>query len=77
MLAPTPPRSTERGPDHDSVYSRRSRWPFGQRLHLRQGIEISRPSDLYLSANLTGETVSEVRVAGSTVPVATGRFFLE
>ncbi|MGB7191534.1 MAG: PhzF family phenazine biosynthesis protein [Acidobacteriaceae bacterium] len=52
-------------------------WPSGQRLHLRQGIEINRPSDLYLSANLIGDKVGEVRVAGSTVPVATGRFFLE
>ncbi|HET8636631.1 MAG TPA: PhzF family phenazine biosynthesis protein [Acidobacteriaceae bacterium] len=51
-------------------------WPSGKRLHLRQGIEISRPSDLYLSANLSGETVNEIRVAGSTVPVAMGRFFL-
>jgi trans-2,3-dihydro-3-hydroxyanthranilate isomerase len=51
-------------------------WPSGKRLHLRQGIEISRPSDLYLSANLSGETVSEIRVAGSTVPVAMGRLFL-
>jgi trans-2,3-dihydro-3-hydroxyanthranilate isomerase len=51
-------------------------WPSAKRLHLRQGIEISRPSDLYLSANLSGETVSEIRVAGSTVPVAMGRFFL-
>jgi trans-2,3-dihydro-3-hydroxyanthranilate isomerase len=50
--------------------------PSGKRLHLRQGIEINRPSDLYLSANLSGETVNEIRVAGSTVPVAMGRFFL-
>lgn len=52
-------------------------WPSGQRLHLRQGIEIHRPSDLYLSANRISGKVGEVRVAGSTVPVATGRFFLE
>lgn len=52
-------------------------YPSGRQLHLRQGIEISRPSDLYLSANLSGEKVSEVRVGGSTVPVAMGRLFLE
>lgn len=52
-------------------------WPSAQRLHLRQGIEISRPSDLYLSANLADGKVSEVRVGGSTVPVAMGRLFLE
>jgi trans-2,3-dihydro-3-hydroxyanthranilate isomerase len=51
-------------------------WSSGKRLHLRQGIEISRPSDLYLSGDLFGETVKEIRVAGSTVPVAMGRFFL-
>jgi trans-2,3-dihydro-3-hydroxyanthranilate isomerase len=48
----------------------------GKRLHLRQGIEIKRPSDLYVSANFANGKVNEVRVGGSTVPVATGRFFL-
>lgn len=48
----------------------------GRKMHLRQGIEIGRPSDLWLSANLAGERVREVRVAGSTVPVAKGRIFL-
>jgi len=49
----------------------------GERLHLRQGIEIGRPSDLYISANRLDSQVSEVRVGGSTVHVATGHFFLE
>jgi trans-2,3-dihydro-3-hydroxyanthranilate isomerase len=49
----------------------------GARLHLRQGIEIGRPSDLYISANLAAGKVSEVRVGGSTVPVAKGHFFLK
>ncbi len=49
----------------------------GERLHMRQGIEIGRPSDLYISANRLDSQVSEVRVGGSTVHVATGRFFLE
>jgi len=49
----------------------------GERLHLRQGIEIGRPSDLYLSAVLRDGRVSEVRVGGSTVPVAKGHIFLE
>jgi len=30
--------------------------PPGERIHVRQGVEISRPSDLYLSAQLQGET---------------------
>jgi trans-2,3-dihydro-3-hydroxyanthranilate isomerase len=60
-----------------SYLVRHSLWPSGEQLHLRQGVEISRPSDLYISAALAGEKVSEVRVAGSTVPVAKGHFFLE
>ena len=62
----------------------------GERIHLRQGVEIGRPSDLYLSAqNFAALTenqygpkgakmagVGDVRVAGSTVLVATGRLFL-
>lgn len=48
-----------------------------EQLHLRQGIEINRPSDLYISANFQNGKVGEVRVGGSTVPVAKGRLFLE
>jgi len=57
--------------------------PSGLRVHLRQGVEMNRPSDLYLSAKIQGEAaqpgsakVSEVRVGGSTVLVANGRLFL-
>jgi trans-2,3-dihydro-3-hydroxyanthranilate isomerase len=46
-------------------------------LHIRQGLEIRRPSDLYVSANSISGKITEVRVGGSTVPVAKGRFFLE
>jgi trans-2,3-dihydro-3-hydroxyanthranilate isomerase len=50
----------------------------GRQIHLVQGVEIGRRSDLYVSANRTasGEIV-EVRVGGSTVPVAEGRVFLK
>ncbi|MGA2169079.1 MAG: PhzF family phenazine biosynthesis protein [Terracidiphilus sp.] len=48
----------------------------GQRIALRQGVEIGRPSDLYLSAQVKSAKVSDVRVAGSTVLVAKGRLFL-
>jgi trans-2,3-dihydro-3-hydroxyanthranilate isomerase len=62
----------------------------GERIHARQGVEIGRPSDLYLSAQIQSEStqiqsgstevksarVRDVRVAGSTVLVARGRFFL-
>jgi trans-2,3-dihydro-3-hydroxyanthranilate isomerase len=47
----------------------------GRRIHLRQGVEIGRPSEIFLSARLDTK-VSEVRVGGSTVPVASGRLFL-
>ena len=48
-----------------------------QQIQLRQGVEILRPSDLFLSANSVNGKISEVRVGGSTVLVAQGRFFLE
>ena len=47
----------------------------GARIHLRQGVEIGRASDLFLSASL-GVRVTDVRVAGSTVSVANGLLFL-
>lgn len=46
------------------------------RIHLRQGVEINRTSELYLSAHIASARVTEVRVAGSTVLVAKGRLFL-
>lgn len=49
----------------------------GQQIHLRQGVEIGRPSDLYVSASKTKTGIDQVRVGGSTVPVATGHVFLE
>ena len=48
----------------------------GKRVHLRQGVEMGRPSELYLSAQTRLATVSDVRVGGSTVLVAKGRLFL-
>jgi trans-2,3-dihydro-3-hydroxyanthranilate isomerase len=47
-----------------------------KRVHLRQGVEMGRPSELYLSAHFDSAKVSEVRVGGSTVPVAKGTLFL-
>jgi trans-2,3-dihydro-3-hydroxyanthranilate isomerase len=43
-----------------------------ERIHLRQGVEMGRPSDLYLSARKDSARVTDVRVAGSTAPVAKG-----
>jgi trans-2,3-dihydro-3-hydroxyanthranilate isomerase len=48
----------------------------GKRVHLRQGVEMGRTSDLYLSAQVRSAKVSDVRVAGSTVLVAKGQLFL-
>lgn len=48
----------------------------GERIHVRQGVEIGRPSELFLSARKLDARVTDVRVGGSTVPVANGRIFL-
>jgi trans-2,3-dihydro-3-hydroxyanthranilate isomerase len=52
----------------------------GETVHLRQGVEMGRPSDLYLSARRVSRDeqicVTDVRVGGSTVLVATGQLFL-
>jgi trans-2,3-dihydro-3-hydroxyanthranilate isomerase len=50
--------------------------PSGVRVHVRQGVEIRRPSDLFLSAKRESARVKEVRVGGSTVLVAKGQLFL-
>jgi trans-2,3-dihydro-3-hydroxyanthranilate isomerase len=50
--------------------------PSGTRVHLRQGVEMGRPSDLFLSAKRESARVRDVRVAGSTVLVAKGQLFL-
>jgi trans-2,3-dihydro-3-hydroxyanthranilate isomerase len=50
--------------------------PSGTRVHVRQGVEVGRPSDLYLSAKRDFARVTDVRVAGSTVLVAKGQLFL-
>ncbi|MGO9325707.1 MAG: PhzF family phenazine biosynthesis protein [Terracidiphilus sp.] len=48
----------------------------GTRIHVRQGVEMGRPSDLFLSAQKENSRVGDVRVAGSTVIVAKGQLFL-
>jgi trans-2,3-dihydro-3-hydroxyanthranilate isomerase len=57
---------------------------YGGRIHLRQGVEIGRPSNLYLTATLESGSaatrlarVTKVLVAGSTVLVAKGQLFLQ
>lgn len=48
----------------------------GERIVVRQGVEIHRPSELFLSAQRDSNKVTDVRVAGSTVLVAKGQLFL-
>jgi len=43
---------------------------------VKQGVEIGRASDLFLAADMIEGRVTNVRVAGSTVPVAKGTIFL-
>ncbi len=47
-----------------------------RRIHVQQGVEIGRASDLFLGADLVSGKVSDVRVGGSTVRVAKGQLFL-
>lgn len=54
----------------------RGRMPAGERVRVRQGVEMGRPSELYVRAGVAGARVTDVRVGGSTVPVAAGWLFL-
>ena len=47
-----------------------------ERIHVQQGVEIGRRSDLFLAAKNEPAKVTDVRVAGSTVLVAKGQLFL-
>ena len=46
-----------------------------QRIHVRQGVEMGRPSEIFLSAKLESSKVKDVHVGGSTVSVAKGQIF--
>jgi len=48
----------------------------GQQIVIEQGIEISRPSRILVSASIEDNIVTKVFVGGRTIPVASGRFFL-
>ncbi len=50
--------------------------PSNQRFLIRQGVEMGRPSDIFVAANLLDTQVRSIRVAGSTVLVAKGQLFL-
>lgn len=66
-----------------SYLVRRGAAASDERVHLRQGVEIGRPSDLFLSARcepspaeMNTARVTDVRVGGSTVLGSKGRLFL-
>jgi trans-2,3-dihydro-3-hydroxyanthranilate isomerase len=46
------------------------------RIHVQQGVEIGRRSDLFLAADVVAGKVTDIRVGGSTVLVAKGQLFL-
>jgi trans-2,3-dihydro-3-hydroxyanthranilate isomerase len=47
-----------------------------QPIVIEQGVEISRPSRIHVSAAVEDDLVTKVFVGGRTIPVASGRFFL-
>jgi len=51
--------------------------PPDTQIHLRQGLAIHRPSDLYGRCSLQNGKPAQVRISGCTVFVAKGRLFLE
>jgi trans-2,3-dihydro-3-hydroxyanthranilate isomerase len=59
-----------------SYLVRRGIVPSGKQIHLRQGVEVGRSSDLFISAECDSGIVRNVHVAGSTVLVAKGTLLL-
>lgn len=43
------------------------------RFHLRQGVEMGRPSDLFLSVDVAGAALRAVRIRGAAVALSEGR----
>jgi trans-2,3-dihydro-3-hydroxyanthranilate isomerase len=48
----------------------------GQPIVLEQGVEMLRPSRIFVDAANDGVNISQVHVGGRTIPIASGRFFL-
>ena len=48
----------------------------GQTVHIQQGVEIKRPSHIFVRANKQGEKIVEVRVGGHAVEIMEGEFSL-
>jgi trans-2,3-dihydro-3-hydroxyanthranilate isomerase len=47
-----------------------------ERVLIEQGLEINRPSRIYVTAEKHGDTVTNVRVGGHTVEIARGEYRL-
>ena len=43
------------------------------RLHLRQGVEMGRPSDLYMTVDVAAGAIRAVRIRGAAVALSDGR----
>jgi trans-2,3-dihydro-3-hydroxyanthranilate isomerase len=54
--------------------ARHGRIPFGERIEIKQGAEINRPSTLYAEAHGSADELQRVVVGGSAVTVARGQF---
>jgi trans-2,3-dihydro-3-hydroxyanthranilate isomerase len=48
----------------------------GVQFLIKQGVEMGRPSEIFVSARASNTGVTDIRVAGSTVLVANGQLFL-
>jgi trans-2,3-dihydro-3-hydroxyanthranilate isomerase len=48
----------------------------GQPIVIEQGIEMLRPSRITVQAAMAGDRITDVRVGGRTIPIASGRVFL-
>jgi trans-2,3-dihydro-3-hydroxyanthranilate isomerase len=56
--------------------ARHGRIPFGGQIEITQGVEIGRPSTLYVRIDGEGERIDRVECGGSAVVVARGEFSL-
>ena len=56
--------------------ARHGRIPFGEEIEITQGVEIGRPSTLYVTVDGSGDRIDRVECGGSAVVVARGEFSL-
>jgi trans-2,3-dihydro-3-hydroxyanthranilate isomerase len=48
----------------------------GEKIHIQQGVEIKRPSQIFASAEKVGDKIQNVRVGGNAVEVLRGEYSL-